>query len=253
MIPWISDILNSIPPLTLGFAFFVAAAVYASVGHGGASAYLAVMGLIGMAPAEMKPIALVLNIAVSLVALVSFVRAGHFQGSLFWPLAAASVPTAFIGGWLQSPDPVFKFILAAALFFGAWRLAFGQSTGETELRKARLPALLVMGATIGFLSGLVGIGGGIFLTPLLILFRWSPARPAAAVSAAFIFANSCSGIAGFMVKGGDLPSLAWMLLPFVLAGAWIGSRWGSQKARTPALRRSLAAVLVVAAAKFAII
>jgi uncharacterized membrane protein YfcA len=102
--------------MLLGAAFVAAAALYASVGHGGASAYLAVMGLAGMAPAEMKPIALFLNIAVSAVALGNFVRAGHFKASLFWPLAAASVPAAFLGGWLQSPEPVFKLIVAAAKF-----------------------------------------------------------------------------------------------------------------------------------------
>ena len=116
-----------------------------------------------------------------------------------------------------------------------------------------LPALLILGSAIGFLSGLIGIGGGIFLTPLLILFRWSSAKSAAAISAAFIFANSCSGIAGFMLKGNAIPTLAWSLLPLVLAGAWLGSLWGSRRAQVPALQRALAAVLVVAAAKFAII
>lgn len=247
-----SEILSNIPTFALGVAFFLAAALYASVGHGGASGYLAVMGLYGMAPDEMKPIALTLNIAVSLVALVAFARAGHFQGHLFWPLAAASVPAAFIGGWLQSPEPIFKLILAAALIFGAWRLTFRQKIDENPLRKPDLIALLILGAVIGFLSGLIGIGGGIFLTPLLILFHWSSTKPAAAVSAAFIFANSCSGIIGFMAKGNTIPSLIWLVLPIVLTGAWLGSRWGSQRAPVPALQFSLAAVLVVAAAKFVI-
>ena len=246
-----SDILISASPLALGLAFFFAAALYASVGHGGASAYLAVMGLIGMAPVEMKPIALVLNIAVSLLAFVAFARAGHFRARLFWLFAAASVPAAFVGGWLQSPDPVFKLILAAALLFGAWRLAFHRNAEEPDLREPPLAAILILGLAIGFLSGLIGIGGGIFLTPLLVLFRWTPAKPAAAISAAFIFVNSLSGLAGFVTKGGVVPHLAWFLLPVVLAGAWLGSSWGSRRARTPALQRALAAVLVVAAAKFA--
>lgn len=240
-------------PILLGIAFFAAAALYASVGHGGASAYLAVLGLAGMAPVEMKPIALFLNIAVSTVALVNFLRAGHFKHGLFWPLAAASVPAAFLGGWLQSPEPVFKLILAAALIVGAWRLLAAPSDSEETPRHAGWPALLAIGGAIGFLSGLVGIGGGIFLTPVLVIFRWAPAKVAAAVSAAFIAANSSSGIAGFMLKGGQIPPMAWGLLPCVLAGAWFGSRWGSGRARVPALRRSLAAVLVVAAAKFVII
>lgn len=247
------EMLATLSPVVLGFAFFLAAALYASVGHGGASGYLAVMGLSGMAPEEMKPIALTLNIVVSLVALVAFARAGHFQGRLFWPLAAASVPAAFIGGWLQSPEPLFKFILAAALIVGAWRLAFARGSDEPVLREPRLPVLLILGSAIGFLSGLIGIGGGIFLTPLLILFSWASAKPAAAISAAFIFANSCSGITGFMLKGNAIPSQAWILLPVVLAGASLGSFWGSRRARIPALQRALAAVLVVAAAKFVII
>jgi len=237
-------------PMLTGTAFFLAAALYASVGHGGASAYLAVMGLAGMAPAEMKPIALTLNIAVSAMALVMFARAGHFRGKLFWPLAAASVPAAFLGGWLQSPDPLFKLILAAALLAGACRLAFGGKQQDLETRPPNYPVMLCLGAAIGLVSGLIGIGGGIFLTPLLILFRWSSAKTAAAVSAAFILANSVSGLGGFLIKGGAVPSLIWMLLPAVVAGGWLGSHWGSRKAHPPALRHALALVLVVAAVKF---
>lgn len=238
-------------PLLLILAFFFASMLYASVGHGGASAYLAVMGLAGMLPVEMKPIALTLNIAVSAMALTMFARAGHFRGKWFWPLAIASVPAAFVGGWLQSPDPIFKLILAAALLFGAWRLAFGgHCGGDFALREPQLPALLGLGVSLGFLSGLIGIGGGIFLTPLLILFRWSSAKTAAAVSAAFILVNSLSGLGGFLVKGGAVPPLSGLLLPAVLAGGWLGASWGSRRAQSIALRRSLAVVLVVAAAKF---
>jgi hypothetical protein len=114
-----------------------------------------------------------------------------------------------------------------------------------------LATLLPLGLAIGFLSGLIGIGGGIFLTPLLVLWRWSPAKPAAAISAAFILANSLAGLTGFLATGRGIPALAWLLLPAVLAGGWLGSRWGSRRAGSPALLRVLAAVLVVAAAKFA--
>jgi uncharacterized protein len=243
----------AILPFLLGIAFFAAAALYASVGHGGASAYLAVMGLVGMAPVEMKPIALTLNIAVSCVALVSFVRAGHFKATLFWPLAAASVPAAFLGGWLQSPEPLFKMILAAALIVGAWRLLVASKQDDAPTQSASRPLLFGIGGGIGLLSGLVGIGGGIFLTPVLVIFRWTPAKVAAAISAAFIAVNSCSGLSGFILKGGQIPALAWGLLPCVIAGGWLGSRWGSGRAPVPALRRALAAVLIVAAAKFVII
>jgi uncharacterized membrane protein YfcA len=240
-------------PYVLGIAFMAASALYASVGHGGASAYLAVMGLCGMAQQEMKPIALVLNIAVSTLALCHFVRAGHFRFGLFWPMAAASVPAAFLGGWLSSPEQVFKLVLAAALATGAWRLLAAPRDMSEETRPVSWPALVVMGGVIGFVSGLVGIGGGIFLTPLLILLRWAPAKIAAALSAAFITANSCSGLAGFMYKGGQIPAMVWVLLPTVLVGGWIGACWGSGKAPSIALRRSLAVVLAVAAAKFMIV
>jgi uncharacterized protein len=241
---------DAFPLLVLVAAFLAAAALYSSVGHGGASAYLAVMGFAGMAPAEMKPIALTLNIAVSALALTMFARAGHFRGPLFWPLALASIPAAFMGGWLQSPDPIFKFLLAVALLFGAWRLGFGNKTEVKETRAPRVAALIVIGLALGFVSGLIGIGGGIFLTPLLILFRWAPAKPAAAISAAFILSNSLSGLGGFLFNGGSVPSLTWMLLPVVMVGGWLGATWGSGKAHSPALRQALAVVLVVAATKF---
>ncbi len=227
--------------------------LYASVGHGGASAYLAVMGLAGFAPLEMKPIALSLNIAVSALALIAFLRAGHFRAKLFLPLAISSVPAAFIGGWLQLPNPIFKWILAAALLFGAWRLAFGKKTDNEEIRSPNIILLIALGISIGFLSGLIGIGGGIFLTPLLILFHWSNSKTAAAISAAFIFVNSISGLAGFLTKGGVIPDKALYLLPAVLLGGYIGAHWGSNRAQNPALMRALALVLVIAAAKFLIV
>ncbi len=232
---------------------FFAATLYASVGHGGASAYLAVMGLAGMAPTEMKPIALSLNIAVSLLALIAFVRAGHFRGTLFWPLAAASIPAAFLGGWLQLPDPIFKWILAVALLFGAWRLAFGKKSDDAEIHPPNFLALIGLGIGIGLLSGLIGIGGGIFLTPLFILFHWSNSKTAAAISAAFIFVNSISGLAGFLVKGGEIPTQTSYLFPVVLIGGMIGAHWGSRRAQNPALMRALALILVIAAAKFLIV
>lgn len=247
-------VLESTTLILLPVVMLLAAALYASVGHGGASAYLAVMGLVGMAPAEMKPVALVLNIAVSLVALTRFARDGHFHGRLFGLLAVASVPFAFVGGWLGAPDPFFKLILATALVFGCWRLIFSGTNDDGEpVREPGLVVLLALGAGVGFLSGLIGIGGGIFLTPILILCRWSSARQAAGISAAFIFSNSISGLAGFFAKGGTVPGLTWMLLPAVLVGGWAGASWGSRRARIPALRGMLAFVLFVAACKFVMI
>jgi uncharacterized protein len=248
--------MTTLPPfalLLLGVAFLAASALYASVGHGGASAYLAVMGLCGLCLADMKPIALVLNIAVSALAMLHFMRAGHFSARLFWPLVAGSVPAAFLGGWLQSADGILTSILAVSLLVSAWRLVSVPAVPDCVLRQTSWLVLLALGSGIGFVSGLIGIGGGIFLTPLLVMCRWTSAKTAAALSAAFILANSCSGIAGFILKGSQIPSLAWGLLPCVLCGGWIGSRWGSCRATSGTLRRVLAAVLVVAAAKFCMI
>lgn len=240
-------------PLGILCALFLASILYAAVGHGGASAYLAVMGFAGMAPPEMRPIALVLNIGVSLLALIAFARRGYFQQKIFGPLALVSMPAAFLGGWLQLPDPIFKMVLAAALLLGAWRLTFRPDSGGGRIRAPSLWALIALGLSIGLLSGLVGIGGGIFLTPLLILFRWSSSKCAAAISAAFIFVNSVAGISGFLVQGGVVPMIALAWLPVVLTGALLGAGWGSRRAQNLSLQRALAVVLVVAAAKFMVV
>lgn len=239
-------------PWLLAPALAAAAVLYASVGHGGASAYLVVMGLAGFASESMRPIALVLNIGVSAVALGHFVRAGCFQGRLFFPLVATSMVAAFLGGCLKPPEAVFRGILGAALAVGVWRLLSSPSK-ESMVRVPGAGVLLLVGAGIGFLSGLVGIGGGIFLTPLLVLCGWAGARVAAGVSAAFILVNSVAGIAGFLVAGGRIPQLAWGFLLCVLVGGWLGARWGSGLASVPALRRSLALVMALAAMKFIVI
>jgi uncharacterized protein len=149
--------------------------------------------------------------------------------------------------------PVFKLILGAALLAGAVRLLIDLKDSREREHPPHVAILLALGGALGFLSGLIGVGGGIFLTPILILFRWSPAKTAAAVSAAFILANSLSGLSGHLFGGHGLPPVTWSLLPAVLAGGLLGSVWGARRAATPGLRGSLAAVLVIAAAKFAII
>lgn len=237
----------------LPLALFAASALYAAVGHGGASAYLAVLGLAGMDLAEIKPVALVLNIGVSALAFATYAKEGHFRAGLFWPLAAASVPAAFLGGLLHVSHPAIKLILAAALVLGAWRMVRGADLGDAPLRTPVRGALLALGAVIGLLSGLIGIGGGVFLTPLLLVFGWCGTKSAAAVSASFILANSVSGLAGVLTGGTDFPMPTLLLLPVVMAGGWVGSRWGSLWARVAALRRALAVVLLIAAAKFIIL
>jgi uncharacterized protein len=227
--------------------FFVAA-VYGMVGHGGASGYLAVMALAGLAPAVMKPTALTLNLAVSLVGTVLFFRAGHFLWRLFWPFALTSIPCAYLGGRLELPTHVFKLLLALALAFAAVRLVL-PAPKNVSLRPIPLHWVLVSGALMGFVSGLIGVGGGIFLTPLLLLLRWADAKTAAAVSAPFIFVNSAAGLAGHAASLHQLPACWLWLALTVVAGGWLGARWGSGSARATQLRPVLAAVLAVACLK----
>ena len=228
---------------------FVAALLYSMVGHAGASGYLAAMALVGVAPAVMKPTALTLNILVATVGTVQFVRAGRFSWSLFWPFALGSVPFAFLGGSLALPIPLYKRLLALVLLYAATRL-FRTSTGSgAESRALRRPIAVASGAGIGFLSGLTGVGGGIFLSPLMNIMGWADARRTAGVSIAFILVNSVSGLLGHLSSVRFLPREIGILAGVALVGGFIGSTLGSRRLPNPVLRRLLAVVLLVAAAK----
>jgi len=206
------------------------------------------MALFGVPTDVMKPTALTLNLLVATIATVKFYRAGHFSWPTFWPFAAASVPLAFVGGGITLPVTVYRPLLGAVLLYSAARFAFG-FRGTDEVRRIPLWAALGLGAVIGLLSGLTGVGGGIFLSPVLLLMRWAPIRTTAAVSAAFILVNSAAGLAGHISSAGHLhPSvLAWAVIAG--AGGWIGSEMGSRRLPPAILRALLAAVLVVAGAK----
>ncbi len=238
-------------------AFLLVAALYGSVGHGGASGYLALMALLSFAPETLRPTALTLNIAVSALATVLFFRAGHFRAALFWPFAAASIPCAWLGGRLDLPPAAFKLLLGFTLAFAALRLLLpdrprSEPATTTTARPPHPPPLsasLPLGALLGLLSGLVGVGGGIFLTPLLILARWADARSAAAVSAPFILVNSAAGLAGQARVLERLPAAWPCLVVAVLLGGFAGAWWGSRHATPAALRPALSLVLVVASLK----
>lgn len=233
--------------LTL-LAIVLVAVLYSSVGHGGASGYLAVMAFFAVSPAVTRPTALVLNVIVSSIALVQFSRQGHFSWRLFWPFAATSIPLAYIGGRIDLSTDAHKIVLGVVLLLAAVRLAINLKN-DGEISEPPIATAMAIGSVIGLVSGLVGVGGGIFLTPVLLLFRWSEARIAAGVSALFILVNSLAGLAGVYEKMFELPTYVYGWLAVAIAGGVIGSTLGARRFDTMTLRRVLAAVLVVAGIK----
>ena len=225
---------------------------YASVGHGGASAYIAAMALAGIAPAEMRPIALLLNVLVSSIATFKFFRAGHFRWRLFWPFAAVSIPMAYVGGAITLPGQAYKILVGVVLLYAAVQLWRSGKSGE-EMREVREPPLgwaMLIGAGMGLLAGLTGVGGGIFLSPLLLMLGWAGTKQTSAVAAPFILVNSLAGLAAiFVAKGAALPSYVWILAAAVLVGGWLGAEYGSRRFANPVVRRVLAVVLTLAGAK----
>ena len=152
---------------------FAAALLYSAVGHGGASGYLAVMALLDTAPAQMRPIALILNVAVAVIGTIQFVRAGYFRWGLFWPFALGSIPTAFLGGRITLPGNWYRIVVGVVLLLSALRFAITLRAPDESRRKVRLPVALAIGAALGFLAGLTGVGGGIFLSPVLLIAGWA--------------------------------------------------------------------------------
>jgi uncharacterized membrane protein YfcA len=235
--------------LVLPALIFFVALLYSSVGHAGASGYLAAMALAGVAPFVMKPTALTLNIIVAGIAAVAFYRAGCFSWSLFWPFTVTSIPFAFLGGFITLPGTVYKQILGLVLLFTAYRLFLNPTLPASPKKKIPLPIALVCGAGIGLLSGLIGVGGGIFLSPLLVLMGWARVKEQSGVAAAFILVNSISGILGHLTALKSLPSVLPYWIIAAVIGGTIGSRLGSVRLGNLTLRRLLAVVLVVASVK----
>ena len=228
---------------------FLVAFLYSSVGHGGASGYLALMAIFSVAPDVMKPTALLLNIFVSLISFIQFYRGGHFNFKLFLPFAIASVPMAFIGGLINVDAFIYKKILGALMLIPIARFLLFRNIRVDEIKKSSLPVSLLTGAGIGFLSGLIGIGGGIILSPVLLLLKWADMKQTAAISALFIFVNSLSGLAGQFTKGVQFSSDMYAYVAVALIGGVLGAYYGSLKFRQPILKYLLAIVLMVAAYK----
>ncbi len=226
----------------------VIAFLYSSVGHAGASGYIAVMALWGLQVGEIRPTALILNILVASITAFQFWQAGHFSWKLFWPFAMLSVPAAYFGGYLQLSASVLKTLIGLVLLFSAVRLFFRRED-PPQAASPSLPTSIGVGAGIGFLSGLTGTGGGIFLTPTLLFFRWAHIRQAAAVSALFILVNSISGLVGYFTSTHYLPALGIMVGPAAVIGGVLGSRLGSRRFPVRTISLMLATVLVIAGAK----
>jgi hypothetical protein len=236
--------------LLLALVFCVAFA-YASVGHGGASGYLAALSFFGLAPAAMAPSALLLNLLVAGLSFVAYWRAGHFAWRLLWPFLLASIPCAFLGALLGISPRVYLLLLAGALAFASYRLLMNPRAPQQEsfLRPPSLAVALPAGAGIGFLSGMVGVGGGIFLSPLILLAGWADAKRTAAASAAFIWINSAAGLYGHLARTTvDWSALLW-LVGAAFAGGTLGATLGARRFRGLWLRRILAVVLLVAVVK----
>ena len=224
--------------------------LYSSVGHAGASGYIAVMSLLGLSPGFIKPVALILNILVASMAAWQFYGAGHFQWRTFWPYATLSVPCAFLGGFLNIPVHSFKFILGFVLLLSAIVLVVRMRVSDEPAPPA-LGVSLGVGAGLGFMAGLTGTGGGIFLTPTLVLFRWARTKTASATSALFICVNSISGLCGTISHAQTIPSVKILapMLVTVLIGGTVGSYLGSRRFSKEVIKAFLAAVLAIASCK----
>jgi uncharacterized protein len=229
---------------------FAVALLYSTVGHAGASGYIAAMALFGTAPAVMKPTALMLNIIVAIVGTIRFYRAGYFSWRTFWPFAVASIPASFIGGLLTLPVSVYKGIVGIVLLYSAVRLFFSATRADDQkAHAAPIWAALILGAAIGLLSGLTGVGGGIFLSPLLLLMHWEKTKETSGVSVTFILVNSIAGMIGQASAVATIPRAIYFWAQAALLGGLIGTELGTRRLPIAGIRRWLSVVLVVAGLK----
>ncbi len=245
---------SSLPPTLILIAVPLIAFLYASVGFGGASGYLAAMSQFSIPPPVMASTALVLNMVVSSLAFVAYWRARHFQARLLLPFLVTSIPGAFIGGALPVDAETYLFLLYASLTYVALRMLFaGRATENSSPPKVPFSLWLagLCGAVIGLLSGVIGVGGGIFLSPLIVLTGWGTPKQAAASAAGFIFINSMSGVLGRLVGGNlELDTLGWSLIPLGLFGGLLGSYLGARHLSNLALRRILGLILSIAVLRY---
>lgn len=228
---------------------FAVAFLYASVGHGGASGYLALGAIFDLAKEVMRPTALLLNLFVSLTGFIQFYRGKHFVFKIFLPIAIASVPMAFIGGRINTDPGTYKMMLGILLLVPIIRFLFFPNIPVEKIRKNNILLSLLLGAVIGFISGMIGIGGGIILSPVLLLLKWTDQKQTAAISALFIFVNSLSGLLGQFTKGIHFNTHMISYVCVAFAGGFFGAYFGAMKFNQNVLKILLALVLAMAAYK----
>jgi uncharacterized membrane protein YfcA len=238
--------------LLLYLLLFAVAFLYSSVGHGGASGYLALMAIYGVAPAVMKPTALLLNLFVSLTSFIFYYRGHYFNKKLFIPLALASVPMAFLGGTMAIESDIYRKMLGIFLLIPVARFLFFSEIKVDDTAKPKIALLLLIGAVTGLLSGMLGIGGGVILSPVLLLLRWTDQKQAAAISALFIFVNSLAGLIGQFTKGISFTGNMTLLVAIAFCGGLLGAYFGAMRFPQRTIRFLLAIVLAIAAFKLLI-
>lgn len=246
---------------SLSLLLFAVAFLYSSVGHGGASGYLAILSFFMISPGIMSATALILNIIVSSAAFFNFYRAKQFSLKFTLPFIVASIPAAFLGGTLTVPENTYVYLLTCVLLFAAYRLIFINGKFSRSIIDAKtygnktgiMLISLFAGALTGFVSGVVGIGGGIFLSPLIIFLAWTTPKQAAATSSFFILVNSISGLFARFLTGGNplnnITGITVFFMLFTLAGGFIGSHLGANHFSSLKLRRILGIVLIIASVK----
>jgi uncharacterized membrane protein YfcA len=243
------SILNSEHLVLFGVLLAVVAFLYSSVGHGGASGYLALMAIFSFPISVMKPSALVLNMFVSGISFFFYYRKNFFKLKLFYPFAISSVPAAFLGGMIPLENNYYKLLLGIVLILAALRLFGFFNSKETSNSEINIPLAVAIGFGVGLLSGMLGIGGGVILSPILLLLGWASLKETAAISSLFIFVNSVAGLSGFFMNENRFPTETFYLVPIAVFGGMLGAYYGSGFFSNKVLKYVLATVILLASVK----
>lgn len=240
-------VLSTSTTIIISIAVFAAALSFAIAGHTGASAYLAIFGLLGLTPDEIKPSVLSLNIVVGIVAVYKFTRAGHFSWRLIWPFILTSIPFSFLGGLITLPTPIYRLLVGVVLVYASFKMLFDVPNKNGSQPDAPPVWLsLLLGAGIGFTGGLIGMGGGVLLSPILLLTNWAGPQLTAGTIAVFVLVNSIAGLLGHWSVSMYLPPQLPVWGVVALVGGWIGAEIGSRRLSAKTIRRMLGLILLLA-------